>query len=1567
MTATADFRHAVAITGMACRFPGADDVGQLWQLLLDGRDAFGPVPAQRWRVSDFYDPEAKDPDRAYSDVGAFLDDIEHFPGVHFGMPPRRVEVMDPQQRLLLEAVRVALEDAALDGAPVGRNVGVYVGVSTTDYKDRVGAKLRSRALASGAYGRVPPADLSDLACDVPAVRPFTMPGLLLNMTAATISQTFDFSGPSIAIDSACASSLAALHQAVTAIRAGQCDAAVVGGVHLNLSPDSLVGFSRIGAVSRAGRCRPFDREADGFVLGEGVGVVILQPLADVRPGQRVYAVIRGVGSSNDGKGAGPMAPRREGQELALRRAYADAGIDPATVRVVEAHGTGTAVGDVVEMAALRSVVDTEARDSVCYVSSIKGNIGHSMSAASIAGLIKAALVVSNGVVPPQAGFVEANPKLGLDRGGLTVPVQAHPLGSQAPVRAGVSSFGFGGTNVHAVLEGLPAPSTPESVREQPELVVLSAPTRDLLARYAGAVARAVADEPARSVAAVAAELAGRAAGAHVLALVATTRDDLLLHLTAAADQLTGTGDAFLRLGDSGFAGVRPDGVRPRIAFLCPGQGAQQVDALGDLYQRFPVFRDTLQSLDEAARAAGGGFLDALYPAAGTHPVSAAQRLTATQVCQPALATLSLAHAALLAQAGVVPDVALGHSLGEFAAAGAVGLLPASEVTALTTRRGAVMGEAGVGSGGAMLAVRTTAAELRPHLSGLADVWIANENEPRQVVATGSADGIEQLRRRLGAAGVQCRLLPVSHAFHSPLMAPAATRLEPLFAALEPAGHPERLISCITGKPYEDVDELRRTWQQHTTSPVRFEAAVRTAAQHADIFVQLGPGRSLLQMANATLGPDGPHRLVAGASDTPDGGRGLLLAAAQLLALGVDVQPRALVTGTRAGLPLPASPVPMERYALIGSRRTDSSADSSADSAADSSAAPAADSSADTNAATPTGRSADRVAATRPAPSSPDPQETAMDHIVALFREQAAVLQAIATGSPVPALSERLTAAVAAPLTTAPTPAAPLTTAPTPAAPLTTAPVSAAPLAAAPAAAPPADVLAVVTDVLADVSAFPRDVLRPEQGLVTDLGFDSLMFTDVLARLHQRWPALDKTALAAALTTESSVADLAQLVAAAIGATGAVAEPAPAPRPEPVVAMVPAPVQAEYRIEDFPEYRALQDRLGIADAVQLRNPYFTVHEGIIGATTRIEGREVLSYSNYNYLGLSGDPAVTAAAKDALDQYGTSVSASRLLSGDKPLHRELEHAIRDLLHTEDALVLVSGHATNVTVIGHLVGPDDVILHDALAHDSILQGCKLSGAARRPFKHNDPAELDRMLTTMRDKYRRAIVIVEGVYSMDGDIADLPRFIEVAHRHRALLMVDEAHSIGVLGATGGGVREHFGLAASDVDIWMGTLSKSLSSCGGYIAGSAALIQYLKYTLPGFIYSCGLPPASAAASLAAIRVMQAEPERLRRLHANARLFKRLADEAGLPTGLADGTAVIPIIAGESLPCLQLANVLLDRGIHVNPILYPAVEEGSARLRFFLTAAHSEEQIRHTVEVLAEEFGRIVLPADKAA
>jgi len=396
-----------------------------------------------------------------------------------------------------------------------------------------------------------------------------------------------------------------------------------------------------------------------------------------------------------------------------------------------------------------------------------------------------------------------------------------------------------------------------------------------------------------------------------------------------------------------------------------------------------------------------------------------------------------------------------------------------------------------------------------------------------------------------------------------------------------------------------------------------------------------------------------------------------------------------------------------------------------------------------------------------------------------------------------------------------------------------------------------------------------------------------------------------------------------------------------------------PIPEEFlRFDRQPGYQQVQLMREGAARFGVQSPFFQVHEGNAGAHSQINGHKVINFGSYNYVGLSGHPVVTAAAQEATARYGTSVSASRIVAGERPLHRQLERTLADWYGVDDALTLVSGHATNVTTIGHLLGPRDLILHDEYSHNSIVQGAKLSGAQRFSFAHNDLGNLEALLREHRPKAERVLIAVEGLYSMDGDFPDLPQLIALKKRYGCWLMVDEAHSLGVLGATGRGIAEHFQVDPQEVDIWMGTLSKTLASCGGFIAGEQALIDNLRYLAPGFLYSVGLAPPLAAAALAALQILQAEPERVQTLRERSMFFWKEAQRRGLDTGLSRGYAVIPLILGSSLQAVRLSMQLLQRGIHVQPILYPAVPEQQARLRFFLNTYHSTKELTQTLDQL---------------
>lgn len=390
--------------------------------------------------------------------------------------------------------------------------------------------------------------------------------------------------------------------------------------------------------------------------------------------------------------------------------------------------------------------------------------------------------------------------------------------------------------------------------------------------------------------------------------------------------------------------------------------------------------------------------------------------------------------------------------------------------------------------------------------------------------------------------------------------------------------------------------------------------------------------------------------------------------------------------------------------------------------------------------------------------------------------------------------------------------------------------------------------------------------------------------------------------------------------------------------------------------DLPVYRGILKHKEVGRLFDIDNPFYRCHEARQGVTTQIAGKKYVNFASYDYCGLNQHPAVVEAAKRAIDSLGTSVSASRIVAGERPMHQELERALAEFYGVESAVAFVSGHATNVSTISTLMTPDDLIIYDSLAHNSLLVGTKLSGATAFAFRHNDLDALEALLQQHRSQYKRALIVAEGLYSMDGDVCDLPKLVELKQKYGAWLMIDEAHSLGVLGKSGRGTAEHFGVDPTSVDIWMGTLSKALASCGGYIAGSRELIDILKYQAPGLVYSVGLSPPLTAAAIASLGILKAEPERVARVQANGKLFLSLARASGMDTSTSEGYAVVSVIVGDLITAGRLADRMLARGLNVLPIIYPAVPLKAARLRFFLTSEHTPTQIRDAVRIMQEEI-----------
>ncbi|MEV6342311.1 aminotransferase class I/II-fold pyridoxal phosphate-dependent enzyme [Actinoplanes sp. NPDC051851] len=1551
----------IAIVGLSCRFPGARDVVEFWTKSLAAAPQFRPVPASRWNHETFFSKDFRDTHSTYTDRVAFLDDVDQFAALHHRIPPRRAKAMDPQHRLLVDLAREAVQDAGWERREFDRaGTGVFVGLSSADYKDMTGARLIASMLADGSLSANAndPELLSAIAeaagSAIESPQSFSMAGSLLNMAPCTVSEILDLGGPSFAVDAACSSALVALHEAVNHLRAGSCTSALVGGVYVNLTPSALVGFSRVGALSPNGVCRPFDSRADGFVLGEGGSLALLRPLEDaVAAGDRIYAVLNGIGTANDGKGAGPMTPMAEGQENAMRAAYRDAGLFPGSIDFLEAHGTGTTVGDRVEVEAIRRLrADGANTGRPCYLSSGKALIGHTLPAAGAAGVLRASLTLHHRTVPPQPGL-ESHPELPLAEAGLTIATEPREL-PEVPDdrrRAGVSSFGFGGTNVHAVLSEAPESrelsENDPCAEEKPWVVLLSAGTVELLSEYADRLAVLVAEDPAMVPAAVARTMASRRLLTARLSVMCRTRGELSERLAEAARALAA--GVLGRLGPGMYAGAAPlDEEQRRLAFLFPGQGSLRAGVLRDLVARFPALARYARPLAERVDERTGAPVSKLL--CEEPGPDAEAEVAATRICQPGLGVAGISMTRLLADCGVNPEVTLGHSVGELVAAVAAGALRPGDGLEFLIDRGAAVTAGTEPPAGTMAAIKAGPDVFAELTAGLDGVWAGCYNHPAQTVASGHRAAVDQLLERCRDRGVPAVPLRVSHAFHSPLLAEVDLRVG-RYAATLPIYPPIRaLVSSVDpGAPVEP-ESLRDLWTRQGSAPVRFREAVDAAvAAGARLLVQVCAGDALLGMAAQTPSATGLESIALMPAE-PDEGYALLDGLGRLAVAGVPVDLTPLFGGLRVPLlTLPPTPLATQRYTI---RRTSRD-----------------------------GRPPAKAPVTKATGNQPRPPEpavlraatkngvpTPVNDVISLMREQLSILRTLGAEPEESPAGAGATAPVSPAVESRPRPAEPERPAGAhraqvpaqqkPVQPKKTQPVDA------------DQVVAELGAMVGRISAYPADMVRAGHAFATDLGFDSIMSAELTAAVKRRWPALPLSAEDVFGVT--TVGDLARVIATALGGAPVPVKSAAEralPAPEPAHApSLPAGPRLDVRrpevtdVARLPEVVEFERRGAILERVRVGNPYYLRHEGVIGRTTSVEGRSLISFSSYNYLGFSGHPAVAAAIRETVDRYGSSVSAARILSGNRPLHDELDRGLARLVGAEDAITLIGGHATNVGVIGHVVGPDDLIVHDALAHDSILQGCRLSGASRQPFPHQDLTALDALLGQIRDRYRRVLIVVEGVYSMDGDICDVPALIALKKKHGALLMIDEAHSIGVLGEHGGGVGEYFGVDRNEVDIWMGTLSKSLASCGGYVAGRAELIEYLRYTLPGYIFSAGMSPANAAAALTSLRLLREEPQRLAALRANSARFLKLAQEAGIDTGTSGGTPVIPCITGDSVKALRLSDTLLNNGVSANPILYPAVKESLARLRFFITAEHTAKDIETTVGLVAKHLDTAAVP-----
>jgi amino acid adenylation domain-containing protein/thioester reductase-like protein len=828
----------IAVIGIGCRFPGTDGPEQFWQMLHDGADLISEAPGDRWQVDTYYtDGLEPVPGKMNTRWGGFLDSVDLFDADFFGIAPREATRMDPQQRLLLEVTWEALEHAGIDPTSLaGSRTGVFVGISSYDYSRR---QFSHPGLIDAYAGT----------------------GNAHSIAANRISYLLDLQGPSVAIDTACSSSLVATHMAMGSLRLGETDVALAGGVNLILSPDLTITFSQARMMAADGRCKTFDAAADGYVRGEGCGILVLKRLADAeRDGDPILAVLRGSAVNQDGRSNGLTAPNGLAQQAVIHRALADAGLSTEDISYVEAHGTGTRLGDPIEIHALQAVFD-EKKGEPLLVGSVKTNIGHLEAAAGAAGLIKTILSLVHEEIPPHLHLHRINPNITLKNSRLVLSANAHPWPQKEKARlAGISSFGFGGTNAHVIVEEAPQEISDRGLQVVDcgsQLLMLSAKDKKALGELAQHYADYLAVNPHVNLVDLCYTAAnGRARFVHRLALVAETptemREALLRHTNDA--DYADSPDPY-----SISALVKRQDPKS-IAFLFTGQGAQYAAMGRQLYESEPVFRAALQRCEAILNKFQEEPLD-FSTAEKEEPAykwslsellfaeeSGQGNLDQTLYTQPALFSIEYALAQMWRSWGIMPACVIGHSVGEFVAACIAEVMSLEDGLRLVSARGRLMNMLPANEGG-MAAVFAPEAQVREaiaHTDGR--VVIAGLNGPGSVTISGAKDALDTVLETLATGGVEAQSLVVSHAFHSPLMDPILDAFEALAKKCHFQAPRIPLVSNLTGDLLSEAPDAHY-WRDHIRHPVRFAEGVEAlVANGVNIFLEIGPQPHLTNMA-----------------------------------------------------------------------------------------------------------------------------------------------------------------------------------------------------------------------------------------------------------------------------------------------------------------------------------------------------------------------------------------------------------------------------------------------------------------------------------------------------------------------------------------------------------------------------------------------------------------------------------------------------------------------------------------------------------------------------------------------